>query len=148
MSLNFLNIRDFSFPNNVNIGGGVLKDTNQWAYLEVGKASGSKKGLLLPRGTKENVTPVAGLLFYDTPTAKPWYGNGTEWVPWGSGDGDGGGVALVFTFTTNGTSGPAEGTFDPETGVMNINVPNYTAAIVNVDQRINSALANFCQSII
>jgi hypothetical protein len=78
--------KDYSFQNQVNIGGG-LKNTTPSAWLQIGPAAGgSTKGLLLPRGDRNQVTsPVMGLIFYDTVARKVYQFNGSIWVAIGSG---------------------------------------------------------------
>lgn len=78
--------KDYTFWDQLNIGNNGAKQTDPSAYLELGKAAGSKKGFLLPRGNKDSlVSPVRGLMFYDIPTQTVWYFNGTIWIRFGSG---------------------------------------------------------------
>ena len=70
--------KDYSFWGQVNIGNAGAKTTNGSAFLELGKASGSNKGFLLPRGSKTDVSsPATGLLFYDLSTNKVVVYNGS-----------------------------------------------------------------------
>jgi hypothetical protein len=78
--------KDYSFWGDMNIGNNGAKLTNSSAYLELGKPSGSKKGLLLPRGNKDSVVlPTYGLLFWNNPDSALYYYNGAAWVNISSG---------------------------------------------------------------
>jgi hypothetical protein len=77
--------KDYTFWGQMNIGNNGAKTTNASAYLELGKASGSTKGFLLPRGSKTDVgSPATGLLFYDLGTNKVVVYNGSIWEPLGA----------------------------------------------------------------
>lgn len=83
-----MNVQHYSFPNNVNVGSGVLRQTDSSAYFEVGRPTGSRKGLLFPRGNKDSVkTSGPGLVFFDLPSNLPFYWNGNQWLPFGGGGG-------------------------------------------------------------
>lgn len=80
--------KDYSFWDQVNMGNNGTKLTHPSAYLELGKPSGSTRGFLLPRGSKDAISsPAEGLHFYDIATHKPWYYNGTTWVDFTGGGG-------------------------------------------------------------
>src|SRR5687768_12069184 len=74
----------YSFPHNVNIGNGVVKQTDGSAYLEIGPATGGNKGILLPRLTtaERNAisSPVAGLCIYNKTTGRVNYYDGSSWI--------------------------------------------------------------------
>jgi hypothetical protein len=71
---------DNTFPGRVNVGSGKLTQTDPSAYLEVGKPTGSNKGILFPRGIKEDIpSPAKGLIIFDIPSAKLWIYNGSSW---------------------------------------------------------------------
>jgi hypothetical protein len=74
--------RDYSFWDQFNVGNNGAKLTDPSAFLELGKAAGSLRGLLLPRGNKDSViSPKKGLMYYDlTLNTIVWY-DGTSWLP-------------------------------------------------------------------
>lgn len=73
--------KDYSFYGQVNIGNAGTKLTHPSAYLELGKASGSDKGFLMPRGVRGSIiSPAVGLQIYDLVDKKPYYFNGTQWM--------------------------------------------------------------------
>ncbi|MFL5786731.1 MAG: hypothetical protein ACJ748_01650 [Flavisolibacter sp.] len=73
--------KDYSFWSQVNIGKQGAAATHPSAYLELGKATGSTKGLLFPRGNKDDITsPATGLVIYDLPSNKLKIFNGTIWI--------------------------------------------------------------------
>lgn len=81
-----MGFRDYSVYGQMNIGSGRLKSTSPSAFLEIGDSLFSRKGVLFPAGNKDSVSnPVRRLLFYDLPTNRYVYYNGTGWVDFGSG---------------------------------------------------------------
>jgi len=92
--------KDYSAPYQMNIGSGILKTTDGSAYLEIGKSSGSTKGILIPRGNKDAViSPSPGLLFYDIPTSKIWWYTAGGWK---SGSDDAGSATTVSNLYKTG----------------------------------------------
>lgn len=72
-------VRMSIMPFTGNVGIGTTTPANS-AALEV---SGTSKGFLPPRVTqpqRDAITPVAGLMVYNTTTNKPNFYNGTEWI--------------------------------------------------------------------
>jgi hypothetical protein len=71
--------KDYSFSNQVNMGAGA-RTTAPSAVLELGAASGSTKGFLLPRGNHNDVVaPATGLMFYDITDHHVWQFDGSIW---------------------------------------------------------------------
>lgn len=106
--------KDYSFWSQVNIGNLGAKLTHPSAYLELGKASGSNKALLLPRGNKDSVSsPAYGDVFYNISDSLPYFFNGSAWVAFSGGTGGSGGNNYVtglsyssnlFTLSRSGLS--------------------------------------------
>lgn len=75
-----MGFKDYSFWGQVNIGNNGAKVTNPSAYLEIGKRSGSLKGILFPRGNKDSIaSPAIGLIIDDVPSNKLKRFNGITW---------------------------------------------------------------------
>lgn len=80
--------KDYSFWGQVNIGNNGAKLTHSSAYLELGKPTGSNKGLLFPRGNKDSiVSPTYGLTIYNIPDSSIYWYNGVQWKSVGTGSG-------------------------------------------------------------
>ena len=104
------NFKDNTFPWSVNIGKGTASTTHPAAFLEVG-GDNSKKGFLMPRGSKDSVqNPTAGLLFFDVPTQKVWVFAGGYWQQVGS--------TLTAAMIRGYFSAGAGIGYDPATGVI------------------------------
>lgn len=98
-----MGFKHYSFPFQVNIGYGEVKFTDSSAYLEIGKPTDSKKGVLIPRATTAQrnafVFKSNGLLIYNVTTSRFNYWNGSSWIeinPTGGGGGGGGGISGAF----------------------------------------------------
>jgi hypothetical protein len=119
-----LSYKDYSAPYQFNIGGGVLKTTAPSAYLEIGQPSGSTKGLLLPRGSKDAIaSPVMGLVIYDIPSSKVWWYTGSQW-------------ATAGTDTTTGGTTTTTITFQPPITLVGSTV-KWTGTTTNVPEGVN-----------
>jgi hypothetical protein len=93
--------KDYSFWQQANIGNLGAKQTHPSAYLELGKATGSTKGLLLPRGNKDSIaSPAYGLMIYNTPDGLVYWYNGTAWQNFATGVGLGNNFPTSLSYSS------------------------------------------------
>jgi hypothetical protein len=93
--------KDYSFWQQANIGNTGAKQTHPSAYLELGKATGSTKGLLLPRGNKDSIaSPAYGLMIYNTPDGLVYWYNGTAWQNFATGVGLGNNFPTSLSYSS------------------------------------------------
>jgi hypothetical protein len=94
--------KDYSFWDQVNIGNRGAKTTNPAAYLEIGKRSGSTRGVLPPSGNRDSVIiKYRGLIFDDSVNNKLVRWNGSAWEDLGAGSSDGNSYVTSLSYVSN-----------------------------------------------